>query len=88
MANYNDKTPSGLQKYAMPNQIKNLAETNIADDFFVMLAEELMLDDLLAGECDSCQFLKQSIVNVHNKMAVIRAQERLNLAREKANGKA
>jgi hypothetical protein len=54
---------SGKPRYATPGVIAATAATNLQDEFFEILAKNLMLDDLLCGECNPVEFLKKEIQN-------------------------
>jgi len=56
---------SGQLKYASVISIAKLAETNLRDDFFTLLAEKLMLDEILCGECNAVEFLKNEVISTH-----------------------
>jgi hypothetical protein len=50
----------------------NTAKEDTENEFFGLLAERLMLAELLGGECCPIEFLKNEIVNSHDDLMRIR----------------
>jgi hypothetical protein len=57
-----------------------LVEAN--DDFITELADQLMLDELLAGECDPKQFLIETMYDIIKQKQIQNVERRLKQLKE------
>jgi len=62
------------------------AITTDENNYIALLAEELMLDELLCGEANSTEFLKKSIQLVLEQMDLSREERRILERKERISG--
>ena len=80
---------SGNPAYATNSTLAAVAETEYLDHFFKILADNLMLDELLCGECNSVEFLKNQIIISDKQLRIQRCADeiqRLNNKVESIDG--
>lgn len=64
---------------------ETIVQLNMNDKFLLLLPKELMLDELLCGECQPEQFLRESIKNVLLNIEEEKMKRRQNQRRDYLN---
>lgn len=77
MENLYDITGFGNQRYANQHTISRVCKTDLLDDYLSRLADNLMLDELLCGEANPLEFLKNTIINTELQMREESWQQKL-----------
>lgn len=72
-------------KIVLTETLTRNLQLGIHREFVEFLVDELMLEELLCGEADPVEFFIESVKSARARQTVMRAQRRLDQAKEEMN---